>query len=239
MEKFSLKKKIFRTLLIVLLLGGILTLGYFILVWTGVWENVNSVEKMKRFILDFGFYGRLVFVMLQFLQVTFIPIPSAITTVAGALIYGPLQASLLSLAGILLGSFFAFWLGRFFGKKLVTFMVGEETCEKLRKTLSRAKYSYLIMMLMPFFPDDMLSLVAGMTDMSWEFFAFCQFISRPIGIFTTCYLGSGQLIPYHGWGLVVWGVIIAFAIALLILTTKYKDNIEKFMLKIVKKRQKS
>ena len=208
MENFSTKKKIVRTVVIILFLALVLVLGYFVLVWTGVWENINSVEKIKNFILSFGFYGRLAFVVLQFLQVTIIPIPSAILTIAGAIIYGPLEATLLSLAGILLGSFVAFLLGRTFGKKIVNFMVGKETCNKWRKGLGKAKYSFLVMMLLPFFPDDILCLVAGMTDMSWDFFAVCQFIARPINIVVTCFVGSGEIIPYHGWGLVVWGVII-------------------------------
>ena len=237
MESFSLKKKIFRSIFIILLFGGIILLGYYVLVWTGVWESVNSVEKIKNFILNFGFYGRLAFVVFQFLQVTVLPLPSAILTIAGSIIYGPFQATLLSLAGILLGSFFAFLLGRTFGKKIVNFMVGKETCDKLRKYLSKAKYSFLIMMLLPFFPDDILCLVAGMTDMSWDYFAACQIISRPISILITCYIGSGEIIPYHGWGLVVWGLIIAVAIVVLILTTKYKDNIENFMLKLLKKKK--
>lgn len=239
MKKFSLKKKILRIILILFIAVSIFFLGYLILKWTGIWELVNSVEKIKEFILDCGFYGRIVFVLLQFLQVTFLPIPSSITTIAGALIYGPFQAGLLSLAGILLGSFVAFALGRGIGRKIVIFMVGEETCEKWEKMLDRAKYSYLIMMLLPFFPDDILSLIAGMTEMSWGFFAFCQFVSRPIGIFTTCYLGSGEIIPYHGWGLAVWGILILLGGLLLYLSTKHKDKIEQFMLKFSKKIKKN
>lgn len=237
MENFSTKKKIVRTVAIILFLALVLVLGYFVLVWTGVWENINSVEKIKNFILSFGFYGRLAFVVLQFLQVTIIPIPSAILTIAGAIIYGPLEATLLSLAGILLGSFVAFLLGRTFGKKIVNFMVGKETCNKWRKGLGKAKYSFLVMMLLPFFPDDILCLVAGMTDMSWDFFAACQFIARPINIVVTCFVGSGEIIPYHGWGLVVWGVIILLVGIILFLTTKYKEKIENFVLKLSKKQK--
>lgn len=235
MEKMSTQKKVLRTLLIFLIFAGICVLAYFCLVWTGLWDRVNSVEKMKNFILDFGFYGRLAFVLLQFLQVTILPIPSTVTTIAGSIIYGPFQASLLSLSGILLGSFIAFLLGRVFGRKLVVFMVGEHTCEKWRNGLSQAKYSFLIMMLLPFFPDDILCIVAGMTNMSWGFFALCQFISRPIGIFITCYLGSGELIPFHGWGIVVWFVIAILTVLLLVFTTKYKDKIENFFLKFKRK----
>jgi len=237
MEHFSLKKKILRSIFIILLFAVIITLGYFGLVWTGLWESVNSVDKIKSFILGFGFYGRLAFLLLQVLQVTILPIPSALITIAGSIIYGPFQAAILSLAGILLGSFLAFLLGRTFGKKIVNFMVGKETCDKMRKGLSHAKYSFFIMMLLPFFPDDILCIVAGMTDMSWDFFAVVQIITRPIGIFITCYVGSGEIVPYHGWGLVVWGIILVMVIVVLILTTKYKNNIENFILKLFKKKK--
>ena len=237
MESFSLKKKILRTIVICVLTACIFVFGYYILVWSGIWENINSVEKIKNLILGFGFYGRIAFVSLQFLQVTILPIPSALTTIAGAVIYGPFQAFLLSLSGILLGSFFAFLLGRTFGKKIVVFMVGKETCHKWRRGLSKAKYSFLVMMFLPLFPDDILCLVAGMTDMSWDFFATCQLVSRPIGILITCYVGSGEFIPYHGWGIIVWGIILVGMFLLLFLATKYQEKIESFFVKLSKKKE--
>ena len=63
----STKKKILRSFSIVVFIIALFVLGYYILVWTGVWESVNTVEKMKEFILGFGFYGRLAFVFIQFL----------------------------------------------------------------------------------------------------------------------------------------------------------------------------
>ena len=171
------------------------------------------------------------FVFLQFLQVTFLPIPSTISTLAGVLIYGPLQAALLSLAGILLGSVFAFWLGRVFGRKLVSFMVGKDTCNKWADFLTNAKYSFFIMMILPMFPDDVLCLVAGITNMSWTFFVVTNLIARPIGVVMTCYLGSGEIIPYHGWGLTVWAVILILIAAMLWLSFKYQKQIGNFLKK--------
>jgi len=204
-------------------------LSYFLLVWTGAWEYVNSVEKIRQLILSMGFWGKFVFVALQFLQVTLLPIPSTISTLAGVLIYGPLQAALLSLSGIVLGSVFAFFLGRVFGKKIVVFMVGAQTCEKWRRFLSSAKYSFVLMMFLPVFPDDILCLVAGLTDMTWAFFVVTNLMARPLGIFLTCYLGSGQLIPYHGWGLVVWAFIVVGVGILLYISFKYQRQIEAFL----------
>lgn len=234
MKEMSKKKKIIRILAVTMIAVAVMVLSYFTLVWTGVWEDINSVDKIKNFILRLGFWGRFGFVMLQFLQVTFLPIPAAVSTVAGTMIFGPLQASLLSLSGILLGSAFAFLLGRNFGKKLIVFMVGEETCHKWTKVLTDAKYAFFVMMLMPIFPDDILCLVAGVTDMTWTFFAVTILLTRPIGIFMTCYLGSGDIIPFSGWGLAVWAVFGAFVVTTVVLSLKYGSQIENFFRKKLK-----
>ncbi len=228
-QTFSKKKKIVRSVLVCLAIALLCVLAYYILVWTGVWESINSVEKIRQLILSMGFWGRFIFVLIQFLQVTFLPIPSTISTLAGVLIYGPLQTALLSLAGILLGSVLAFWLGRVFGRKLVVFMVGQETCDKWTKFLTDAKYAFFVMMVLPIFPDDVLCLVAGLTNMSWTFFVMTNLIARPIGIFLTCYLGSGSVIPYHGWGLVVWLIIIVVVAILIYLAYNYRAKIERFI----------
>ena len=234
MKEMSKKKKIIRILAVTMIVVAVMVLSYFTLVWTGVWEDINSVDKIKNFILRLGFWGRFGFVMLQFLQVTFLPIPAAVSTVAGTMIFGPLQASLLSLSGILLGSAFAFLLGRNFGKKLIVFMAGEETCHKWTKVLTDAKYAFFVMMLMPIFPDDILCLVAGVTDMTWTFFAVTILLTRPIGIFMTCYLGSGDIIPFSGWGLAVWAVFGAFVVTTVVLSLKYGSQIENFFRKKLK-----
>lgn len=236
-KPLTIKRKIIRSSIVIAILVAVVVLAYYILVWTGAWEYINSVEKLRQLILSLGFWGRFAFIVIQFLQVTFIPIPSTISTLAGVLIYGPLQTALLSMAGIILGSVVAFWLGRQFGRRLVSFMVGEETCEKWTKFLTNAKYSFVVMMVLPIFPDDVLCLVAGLTNMSWTFFVVTNLISRPIGIFMTCYLGSGHLIPYHGWGLVAWAFIILGVAVLLFLSYKYKEQIENFMQKKFKSKK--
>ena len=228
-KPMSKKRKIIHTSIVVFVITAILVLSYFIFKWTGIWEYINSVDKIRGLILSLGFWGRLACVFLQFLQVTFLPIPSAVSTLAGVLVFGPLQASLLSLSGIMLGSVLAFWLGRRFGRKLVSFMVGEETCHKWTNFLTNAKYSFVVMMLLPIFPDDILCLVAGLTDMSWLFFVVTNLISRPLAIFLTCYLGSGSIIPFHGWGLAVWAFFLVAVAVVLYLSFRYRQAIEDFV----------
>mgnify|MGYP005768599161 FL=1 len=229
-----------KTALKILLVAFLLCLFfvgvYLILLYTGWWEKLNSVDKLKKEILDLGIYGRVFFIFLQVVQVAFLPIPSPLIVVAGSLIYGPFQASLLSLAGILLGSAIAFSIGRVFGKKVVIFMVGKENEEKWSKFLSNAKYSFVLMMLLPLFPDDVLCMIAGLTDMSWTFFMVTQLVTRTIGVFTMSYLSAGDIIPYHGWGLYAWAVIGLLSLLAIYLTTKYNKQIEAFIYKLFKKK---
>lgn len=233
------KKRVLKILLVLLIFSVIVGILFMVLKMTGLWEKINSVEKLQKLILSLGIWGRTTFVFLQFLQVTFIPIPSPIVIGAGTLIYGPFQAGILSLAGILLGSAFAFFLGKAFGEKIVSFMVGENVCKKWQNFLSRCKYTFVIMMLLPCFPDDILCLVAGLTDMSWAFFMTTQFIARPIGVFVVSYFSSGQIIPFEGWGLLAWAVIIIASFTLIFLSAKYSDKIQKFLEKTFKRKKKA
>ena len=222
-------KKLQRIAIVALFIMLFILFVILLLKVCGLWEKLNSVAKFKNFILSLGFYGRSAFVFFQFLQVTFFPIPSPILIIAGSIIYGPLQAGLLSLSGILLGSALAFFLGKVFGQKIVKFMVGGDAQKKWTKFLNNCKFSFVLMMLLPCFPDDILCLVAGLTDMSWTFFMVTQFITRPIGIFSVSVFSSGNLIPYQGWGLIVWAVIFIFAFFLIYLSNKYSQNIEDFL----------
>ena len=87
------------------------------------------------------------------------------------------------------------------------------------------------------FPDDILCLVAGLTDMSWSFFMITNLIARPIGVFLTSFLGSGDFIPYSGWGLAVWAVILIVAGLAIFFSTKYQREIEGYFMKKFKKRR--
>ena len=231
MKEPNKKQKAFRIILVVSISLLIIAVSYFVLRATGAWQTINSINKLRNLILNLGFWGKFAFVFLQFMQVTFVPIPSTILTLAGVLIYGPLQAALLSLSGILFGSVVAFWLGRVFGKKLIAFMVGKEACKKWTNFLTNAKYAFFVMMVLPIFPDDILCLVAGVTEMSWSFFVVTNLISRPLGIFLTCYIGSGQIIPYHGWGLAVWSVLLVLVGVAVYFSFRYREKIEKMLKK--------
>lgn len=231
------KGKFLRLLFVLLFFTGIILGGYFALKYTGLLDKFNSLEDVKNFILSGGSFSIIIFVLIQFLQVTILPIPAFITTIAGALIFGPLRAFILSFISILIGSFFAFWLGRKFGKKILVWICGKHDADKWTKKLTNGKYAFFLMMLFPAFPDDILCIAAGVTNMTLKFFTITNLITRPLGIFCLCFIGSGNLIPYHGWGLIVWAILIVLIVISFICSIKYQDKIEAFVDKLSKKKQ--
>ena len=228
---FKEKFKIYKLSITLFVLGIIVVLGYYICYINDWLKYFEDTETIKNIILSSGGWGIVIFFLIQFFQVIFAPIPAMATTLVGVAIYGPLVGSLISVAGVLLGSFFAFFLGRIFGRKVVVWIAGEEQTKKYCDLLNdKGKFLLVLMFLFPVFPDDLLCLVAGITSMSFRFFFFASLITRPIGIFVTAYVGSGQLIPYSGWGLYVWPILIVLLVVAFILTWKYQDKIEKYLI---------
>ena len=71
-----------------------------------------------------------------------------------------------------------------------------------------------------------MCFIAGTTKIEWLYFVVVVVITRMIGIGVTCWFGSGDIIPFHGWGIPVWivlGVFLSFAIYFLI---KYQEFLE-------------
>lgn len=235
LDNTTKKGKILRALIVIIVLGLIIFGGYLALKYTGLLDRFNSAEEIKTFILSGGNFSVFIFIIIQFLQVTFLPLPAIVTTVAGALIFGPWNAFVMSFIAIMLGSIFAFFLGRKFGKGILVWIAGKDDAEKWTNKLTNGKYMFFLMMLFPIFPDDILCIAAGVTNMSFKFFFITNLITRPIGIICTCFLGSGSLIPFSGYGLIVWPILIGLLIIAFILSIKYRDKIEEFVNRLSKK----
>ena len=162
---------IYKLLLSTIVMVAVVVVAYIILYETGILETIKSFEALKQLILDTRQWGIITFIGITFLQVVFLPLPAAVTVLIGVAIYGPTVSFILSTIGTVLGSLVTFVLGKIFGKKLVVWMVGEEKTEKYAEMLNdKGRFAFVMMMLFPGFPDDILCLVAGVTAMPYQFF---------------------------------------------------------------------
>ena len=229
-------KKIVSRLIISLLIIGLVILGgYFLLKALGFLDM--TVEEVRDLVSSTGVIAPLVFVFISFLQVTFVPIPSAITIVAGNYLFGPWLAFLYSYIGIFIGSVFAFVLGRKIGRPFVNWIAGssEKVDEWIGKLKGRENVLLFFMFLLPFFPDDILCAIAGAISVRWSTFMIMQIFTRATSILGTLFFMSGEIIPFHGWGIAVLAVVAVVFIVAFVLSLIYSEKINEFFGKVIDK----
>jgi uncharacterized membrane protein YdjX (TVP38/TMEM64 family) len=158
-------------------------------------------------VAQFGAAAPAVFLAVQMVQVIVSPIPGNITTMVGGMLFGFWPAFGLSTFAILTVSIIGFALARVFGRPLVVRLVGPKITERCLGALSsRTRIALALMFLLPFFPDDVLSFVAGLTAISWSFFVLISVCTRPLGLMFSSLVGAGMLeVPVWGWALIVLG----------------------------------
>ncbi len=198
------KKKITLTILITFIVLSILVILYFSL---GLNNYFTNTEVLRETIEGYGDLGKYIYVLINFLQTTLIPITNIPTIFAGTYIYGPLEAANLAIIGVLIGSVVSFYLGRVFGTKLLIWMIGKEKLDKyLTMMKGRENVVFFLTMLLPGFPDDIVCMIAGITPMKFKFFSITLLITRTIPIYLTAY--GASLIPLNNiWGWIIWIVI--------------------------------
>ena len=162
-----------------------------------------SQEEIQIFLQSKGALAPLIFILITFLQVTFIPIPSTITVLVGNYLFGFWVSYLYSFIGMMVGSVLAFYLGRWFGKKFIYWLVSDKDLvdRYLIKIKNKGNVLLFFMFIFPFFPDDLLCSVAGVLPISGLSFTLMQVFTRGITILTTLFMLSGDVIPFSGWGI--------------------------------------
>ena len=207
--------------------------------FTGLIEHFRDIESAREWFASFGIVAWLVLFLIQLLQVVVLPIPAQITTVAGVLIFGALQCFFISSVAVILGSIICFTIGKWLGVKVAYKLASKELVDKYRKLLNKkGKVLLPLAFLLPCFPDDLLCFIAGATTMTYKYFIITTILTRIVGVAGICFLGSGDFIPFSGWGIPVWIVIAIVSIVIAFLFLKYQDNIEEWVINKVTKKSK-
>ena len=124
---------------------------YFLLCWrrlsflyhTGFFASVRSLDDMREYIARFSPYSYGVYFLVQLLSVVAAPIPSNVTSLAGAAVFGTLVAFLLTYAAVALGSLLVFQLTRRLGRPFAERFVSRGNMDKYRDMIERKQDVFL------------------------------------------------------------------------------------------------
>ena len=228
--QLSDKKFVYRLAFLTLILMTAALAVLYVMQITGLWDKIDSVEDLRNYVSGFGGYAVFIFIAIQFLQVVVLPIPGFITVSVGMLLFGAFRGSVYSVIGIVSASIVAFFIGRVFGYKVAGWLVGKENLDKgLELVKGKDKVILTFMFLFPFFPDDVLCFVAGLSSMSVPYYIVMITITRIINIVVSAYSVNGSIIPYNTWwGILLWIAVFILVAALCYAIYKHGDKIENF-----------
>lgn len=221
----NVQSPVYKFLTLLNIVAALVLVSYIALYYSGVLEKINNVEELRKFVKESGQWGILVLFGLTLLQVVVLPIPAAVTILIGVLMYGSTVSFIVSTLGTIAGSIICFLLGKFFGYRVVAWIIDDEKAKKYADFINeKGKIPFIVMLLFPFFPDDILCMTAGLTKMTFKFFIITVVLTRPVMIAFVSYFGTGDIIPFSGWGIPVWIGMFVFAVALLYFINYFIDK---------------
>jgi len=144
----------------------------------------SSQGSLESFLLKFGIWAPLMFVIFQVIQVVFPVIPGGISLLAGVIIFGPVHGFIYNYLGIVTGSAIAFLLAKHYGIPIIEVLFGKKIVTKYSKWTDNKKFSKLfaLAIFMPVAPDDFLCYMAGTTNMSFGSFLMTILLGKPLSI---------------------------------------------------------
>lgn len=188
-----------------------------LLLWRqGAFKTLSSLEELRAMIGAAGPWAGVVYFALQMLTVIIAPIPSNITMLAGALVLGFFKAIVLGLLAVIAGSVLVFLAARGLGQKAVRRFLDRGAMDKYLPLIREKQDMFLFLtMLFPFFPDDMLCILAGLTEIPLSRFVIIMVLARPWGLAFAALLGGGVIqLPLWGWAILVPALAAVFCLAL-------------------------
>lgn len=206
-------------LLLSLALGALFQLGALFAPesWRLAWHTFEGLPFQEQLIrlkqhLPPEPQRSLLFIGVQLLQVVFAPIPGQFMGLAGGWIFGFVHGLLLTMFGLMLGSFLAMSMGRWGGKPLLERFLPTSIWERFSHLIEGRLIDYFLLFLLPALPDDALCFLAGLSPLSIRKLCWVCFWGRLPGMIVLTWTGT-QVTEHNPW--LNW-ILIAVGLATLL-----------------------
>ena len=179
--------RLYVKILLGLMLGIVLILA--IVFREAIWQNAIYLyhllmdrDRIRDFIVSFGWGAPLVFMGFQILQVIFAPVPGEATGFIGGYLFGVIKGFIYSSAALAIGSWINFSIGRFLGERFVRKMIPSQKFEKFDSMLKRQGIIVILLLFVfPGFPKDYLCLFLGLSTLPLKVFLLLAAVGRMPG----------------------------------------------------------
>lgn len=204
-------------------------------------DVLTQSERLQDYLRGFGVWAPLVFLLFQFLQVLIAPIPGNVLTVVGGLLFGFAESFLLSWAAVTAGSLLCFAIGRKLGRAALRKLLKPARFDRYEAFITndrhkaRADMALFLAFLFPFLPDDLLCLLAGVTDLKFRTFVIMVLVARPWGLAAAAFFGA------YGTRMPLWATIslLVLCVVAAIFALRNAEKLEAFAMRVIHRLRKT
>lgn len=129
----------------------------------------RDLTTLRSYVDGLGWAAPLLLIFLHLLQILVPFIPGGVVLTAVVVIFGPRNGFIINFIGVICGSIISFALARYFGRDFVRRRIKAEIWQKYFRWLDNEKLfrrMFLVLILLPFAPDDALCMLAGIAKIS-------------------------------------------------------------------------
>ncbi len=154
----------------------------------------SQVREIREMILSVKFFPSFIFFLSQIIQILLPIIPGNVVNFAGGYIFGTLRGSILSILGVICGSFLAFTISRYFGRRVLNLFIKKERMKRFDGRIKKkVPLVFFLLLLIPNPLGDIVYFLYGLTNLPLSFFLIAVILSRSPGIIFSSYLGTKAL----------------------------------------------
>lgn len=219
-------KKVIPKLLLIFLVVAVIACGMF---FTMKALGVNTIKGLQNILNSYGMTAYIIVILLQIIQVVFIPLSNSIITIPAIVALGPWPAFFTSWIGIVIGTISLYFIGKTGGSKLFGWVLGDkERAKHYEDMMKKKKLFYPIGMLLGVIPDDLLTIAAGMAHLNFLYVLVVSIISRGVCLLASIFCWG--FLTKTWWGWCIFGLLIVILVLISIYYIKNSDKIEKKLL---------
>lgn len=167
-------------------------LGFVAILWFSPLRGLlSSPEELRSTVKSFGWAAPAIIIVMQFLQVIIAPIPGQAIDLANGYLFGWWWGSVISMAGLGLGTIAAILLAKRFGRPLVAALITPKGLKNITGyTHRRNQWLFFFLFLLPGTPDDLLCFAIGLSSIPARRAIAIALVGRTPGVVATVVAGS-------------------------------------------------
>ncbi len=221
-------KRVFSIVKLLVLLAIVIAIPVNIMLYHhDIIDHFRNIDDVIAMLEHYQWQSILVYIGIQMLQIIISVIPGQAFQFAAGYLYTFFPGLLFSLVGAALGTCVSFYLAKILGKDAVHLFLGEDkTSYYLQRLNSRRAYTIVFLIyLIPGIPKDIVSYVAGISEMKFKPFLAFSLIGRIPGMAGSLLIGALYMREHY----IMMGVIAAIAVIAFFLCLIYRKKLQAYI----------